>query len=563
MSALSLTPTDSVLAVVAGALATHLVFNRFEPTELPVVAALLLGTPSVFSPLLVGHHGILKGTFLTFSVFLATLAASVALYRISPFHPLARYPGPLLAKISRWYWAYIAVQGHQHTEFQHLHEIHGDVVRIGPNELSFRDVSLIQPMMGAQGLPKGPMWDGRTFKPPVLPLVGLRDVQEHARRRRPWTRAFSSAALKEYEPVVARRGAQLVEILAEQKETDFVHWIHLFTFDIMSDALFGGNPGAEMMRTQDGEGVMESMKTGFEAAQVYENIPWLGYWMRHFPQLAQATKRYRTMCFQRGMQRYHAGSKQKDLFYYLSNEDGAEAHTPDKSTVLADSALAIIAGSDTTASVFSTLLFLLLRHPRALARLRAELDAACPPEADALDPQHTARVPYLDAVINETLRLYPVVPSGSQRAPERGSGGAVLGEHFIPEGTSVRVHFWSVHRDARNFARPDAFVPERWLASTPTNPTTPAPGKDLGLDTGLGKDFVHDARAFVPFSAGPWNCVGRGLALLELRCVTAHLLQRLDIRFKEGWDPAAWEGALEDRFVVKTGRLPVVVVRRG
>ena len=39
--------------------------------------------------------------------------------------------------------------------------------------------------------------------------------------------------------------------------------------------------------------------------------------MRHFPQLAQATKRYRTMCFQRGMARYQAGSQQKDLFYYL------------------------------------------------------------------------------------------------------------------------------------------------------------------------------------------------------------------------------------------------------
>ena len=73
------------------------------------------------------------------------------------------------------------------------------------------------------------VWEGYAFKPRILSLVGLRDVAEHARRRRPWNRAFSTAALKEYEPIVAKRGAQLVNILAERKVVDFAHWIHFFT----------------------------------------------------------------------------------------------------------------------------------------------------------------------------------------------------------------------------------------------------------------------------------------------------------------------------------------------
>lgn len=420
-------------------------------------------------------------------------------------------------------------------------------------------------MMGAQGMPKGPMWDGRTFKPPILPLVGMRDVADHTRRRRPWIRAFTPAALKEYEPVVAKRGAQLIEILTQKKHTDFVHWIHLFTFDIMSDALFGGNPGAEMMSHEDKDGIMHSMKTGFEAGQLFEHIPWLGYWMRHFPQLATATKQYRAMCFQRGMQRYQDGSSQKDLFYYLSNEDGAEKQTPDKATVIADSALAIIAGSDTTASVFSNMVYCLLKNPHAYKRLRAEVDEFYPPEENSLDPKHHSKMPYLEAVINETLRLYPVVPSGSQRAPEPGTGGTLMGTHYIPENTSVRVHFWSVHRDPRNFSQPESFLPERWLAAEgleapPAGLSGAPPGADSAAARGT---FVHNANAYMPFSFGPWNCVGKALALLELRCVATHMMQRLDVRFADGWDPdAEWDAAMEDKFVIKTGRLPVVVERR-
>ena len=160
---------------------THLVFNRFEPSELPAVAALLVGLPTALSSLFTRHYGIVGGIALAFAVFHATLTTSVIIYRISPFHPLARYPGPPLARLTRWYWALIAIRGHQHTEIQRMHDIYGDAVRYGesrmygpqptlyshfegPNELSFRDVSLIQPMMGAQGMPKGPSEFRRLFK---------------------------------------------------------------------------------------------------------------------------------------------------------------------------------------------------------------------------------------------------------------------------------------------------------------------------------------------------------------------------------------------------------------
>ena len=82
-----------------------------------------------------------------------------------------------------------------------------------------------------------------------------------------------------------------------------------------------------------------------------------------------------------------------------SNEDGAEKETPPTPIVILDSGLAIIAGSDTTATAMSNILFCLLTHPEAYARLQAEVDAFYPPDEDSLSPVHHPKMVYLDAVM--------------------------------------------------------------------------------------------------------------------------------------------------------------------
>ena len=130
-----------------------------------------------------------------------------------------------------------------------------------------------------------------------------------------------------------------------------------------------------------------------------------------------------------------------------SNEDGAEPINPPKARVLSDGLLAIGAGADTTASVLSNTFWLLLKHPQYYKRLQEEVDKFYPPGEDSLDSKYHTQMPFLDAVMyvfitrrtlsdvstdqfscrNETLRLYPVVPSGSQRAPIPGQGDRVIG----------------------------------------------------------------------------------------------------------------------------------------
>jgi hypothetical protein len=137
--------------------ACHYVFNRFEPHNPIYHFCLLVIAPLTLSPLLIGHFpNIVIAAAATTATYLSTLLLSIAAYRLSPFHPLARYPGPLGCKLSKLWMACICVTGKQHLYYKSLHDRYGDVVRIGPNELSVCDVAAIVPVMGAKGLPKGP-----------------------------------------------------------------------------------------------------------------------------------------------------------------------------------------------------------------------------------------------------------------------------------------------------------------------------------------------------------------------------------------------------------------------
>jgi cytochrome P450 len=118
---------------------------------------------------------------------------------------------------------------------------------------------------------------------------------------------------------------------------------------------------------------------------------------------------------------------------------------------------------------------------------------------------------------------------------------------MIPEGTSVSTHVWAIQRDPRNFSPgADIFWPERWLLAE-------------GLLQPKPHDFVHNPSAFIPFSYGPTNCVGKGLAMQEMRMVVCALIQRCSVRFADGYETGRWVDDMQDVQILKRGRLPVVV----
>ena len=179
------------------------------------------------------------------------------------------------------------------------------------------------------------------------------------------------------------------------------------------------------------------------------------------------------------------------------------------------------------------------------------MDEAFPPDVDtSSDLAKQAAMPYLNACINEALRVYPPVLGGLQRRVERGTGGRMIGPYFVPEETQVSIWTYTLHRDSRYFSPlPDTFWPDRWL----TQDMYVLPGGDV-----IRKDDVILNRdVFVPFSRGPMVCVGKNVALMEIRAVLCTMLQNFDVEVADWSSFESYEDGLCEVFITKRGPLPV------
>jgi cytochrome P450 len=170
----------------------------------------------------------------------------------------------------------------------------------------------------------------------------------------------------------------------------------------------------------------------------------------------------------------------------------------------------LLAGEDTTANTLAWCIWLLHRHPQALARATAEVQATMR-EAGRDGPvtlEHLAQLDYVEACMHETMRLKPVAP----QLPFQALKDTVVGDVSVPAGTVVINLMRHDSVDDRFMPDAQAFKPERWL------------GED-GLSPASAK------RISMPFGAGPRICPGRYLALQEMKMVLLTLLQHFEIDF--------------------------------
>lgn len=212
----------------------------------------------------------------------------------------------------------------------------------------------------------------------------------------------------------------------------------------------------------------------------------------------------------------------KDMMHYILQ--ATDPHTGkgfSRQQLRAESGLLIAAGADTTSLTLAATVFYLLHNPHVLEVLLAEIRQV-PSGADGVSMSKLLILPYLRAVIEETLRLSPPAPSILPREVLR--GGLTIDDEHIPEGTVVGVSAYVIHRNPEYFPEPSTFSPERWIV-----------GRDSrsGVSQSIARTpaAIQAARqAFSPFSQGARGCIGRQLAYYELHTALAMLLRRFDIR---------------------------------
>lgn len=130
------------LLLTAGYQVVHAVYRKYEvdPAFIVSTTALLLVPPSIVTYLLsAGNSSLIKALSTAFSVFFAVLIGSIIWYRISPFHPLSKYPGPFIARVSKFHALKIMVTGKNHLYHKGLHEKYGPYVRVGEKTPIIRD----------------------------------------------------------------------------------------------------------------------------------------------------------------------------------------------------------------------------------------------------------------------------------------------------------------------------------------------------------------------------------------------------------------------------------------
>ncbi|KAK6186055.1 hypothetical protein SNE40_008165 [Patella caerulea] len=202
--------------------------------------------------------------------------------------------------------------------------------------------------------------------------------------------------------------------------------------------------------------------------------------------------------------------------YMLNARKQAVLEDPSVDSIITNSHLSqcvkdiFIAGVDTTRLTITWTILLLVTHPEIQKKVQAELDEVLD-AGQAPTLRDRERLPYTEAVLHESMRLYPVVPMG---LPHTTRCDTTIGEYEIPKGTLVMINHWALHHDPEAWKDPDVFRPERFL----------------DVDGKLAPKTM----SWIPFSAGRRNCLGETVARPELHLMLALLLRNTKFSCPDG-----------------------------
>jgi cytochrome P450 len=423
-----------------------------------------------------------------------------------------------------------------------LHKQYGDAVRVGPNWVSLRSITAIPTIYGgskATGkLPwsKSDWYEGAIRGASRISLHQEVNVEKHARRRKVWDHGFSGKALVDYKPEIILFTEKLVSNIAKAAEKhepiDMALQSHCFSFDVMGVLGFGAP--FDMLETSRKHFFVETLENAMRTMIPFHEISWIRILLKRVMPLPEHMLVFEKQNDERFEKRLAQGSMRRDLFTYLLGEENPDGIKLTRVELLSDARLIVVAGSDTTSSLLTWFWYYNVVNQVEHGKLRAELDAV----DDLTDATILSKLPYLNAAINETMRMQPAVPGGLRRIVP--SGGVVIDGNYIPEGTAVSVPAYAIQHDSRWWgADCDVYRPERWLNKEGSN-----------------------RNAYMPFSYGTRACPGKHLALLEARLAIAAIATRYDFNFAPGFREDEFERGVRDHFTIQSAPLLLVPTPR-
>ncbi|KAK1468235.1 hypothetical protein CMEL01_00002 [Colletotrichum melonis] len=451
-----------------------------------------------------------------FTIFLCRIVSAVR-------DPLRHIPGPFLARFTRlWLFRQYCRADYEKTD-RDLHNKYGRIVRIAPRQYSIDSLDAARTIYGHGSHFTKNEWYVPWGNPALNNLFNELNPRVHSDMRRQVASVYSMSNMVSYEPYVDECtdifAQRLSEFSDEGRVIDLGHWFQCYALDVIGKVTFSKRFGC-LDAGNDPQGVLEALDEALAISTI------IGVYPRVYPSLFRISKYLGSGKEPRGnayivkfateqvaASRVEEKPKDgpQDFISKLLQIQAERPETIDEATIETAGNTNVAAGSDTTAISLSAIVYYLCRNPRTLQKLREELD-----DADAkglisnpITFREAQALPYLQAVIKESLRLHPATGLTMPRVvPE---GGRQLAGSFFPAGNVVGINAWTAHHNKEVFGYDaDEFRPERWI------------------DSSKAQKSAMESYSFA-FGQGSRTCIGKNISLLEVSKAIPRMVQNFDV----------------------------------
>ena len=336
------------------------------------------------------------------------------------------------------------------------------------------------------------------------------DGEFHKASRRIMLPAFHhETVMASLETMIEETDKALDTHLVEGQEMDLYSFTRRLAIRIAMKALFGIDPDGPAARAIDAAELFEQTLSFYSRDYSLRMLrgpftPWA--------EQQRATKRLNKLIYSELSRRRADDDFGEDVLSLLILARD-EAGRPALSDLqIRDEVMTLLfAGHDTTTSTIAFMFYELAQHPDVVARLRAEQAATLPGRRPAPEQLMGTGLPYLESVLEETLRKYPPAWIGPRRAIE----SFELYGQTVPARAFVNYCSWASHHLPEVFPEPDSFRPERFTEQAKS-----------GLPKG----------AYIPFGGGSRTCIGMRFGQLEIRTIATSILQRFALELVPGFE---------------------------
>lgn len=412
--------------------------------------------------------------------------------------PLRGIPGPRSFALTKWRLAIEDWKGSRTRKINALHGEHGPVVCIGPNEVSFNSLTALQTIYGAGSKAQ------RSNFYRMFDVYGRQNLftfgpwEAHAQRKKLLSHAYAKSAILKGPgaTMVEEKTSKFLKLLNTDMVTasEIFTSLHYFSLDAITAFLYGPKHGgtSALTGTACDRALLNDIidPSRRRLSWFWIHLPVLTSWLYTRQGLfEQIVTKLKLLPMQKPTTytsiRIHALDAW-NRFKRASDEEKRDieettlmgrlwkSHTSQKAGGLDDLDIAsecadhLLAGIDTTSDTLMFLIWALslpesYTYQEKLAHEIAQLDPSKLTSDGIPSAQDSDQLPYLNAVINETLRLYAPLPASEPRVFDR---DMVIDGHLIPAGTVVGIAPYTLHRNAQVFHEPLRFNPDRWLGDS-------------------------------------------------------------------------------------------------